>query len=567
MNSTRWIRLVLAVAVYAVAGWALRGYITDDTFIHLRYAENLLHHGEFSFNPGQSSYGATSPLWIFGLAMLLKLGLSPFVAAGVLGGAAGLLALVLMERILNRLTFLSFYKTILLVTMAADAWFLRWSWSGMETPLATAALLLLLWPLLSPRGQVSSPRYPLWHRYLGWGVAAGLSGLVRPEFLLIAPLALPLLLWFEYFRAGAIGGRPARVLARPQKPIVAAVSGWVLVVGPWLVYAWSAFGRILPETASAKSAVGHVALSEVIGCLWRAMKLLGATQGFLWLGLLLLAVLVWIRNGKVAGRKTLSHDEITRGAANDPSGVVPGVGVWSVWGPVTLTGIVVVWTTALLGGYALKQVWLVSRYVAPLSPLIMLAMALVGEWLLRGGAIDAGTLRYGRGIVAVAVVLNLVANTWLFAAEVVPHAQKFPAGVRECYLDLGYWLRDNTPPETVIAALDIGALGYGSDRAILDLMGLVSPEVLALGQEMGFQEMVSSGAWLALGPDGRHPDYFVDRSEGEPRWRGRIVDGVRFDLMKTCTIDGVGLRESQPWTVALYRLVSTETRVKSSAGG
>jgi len=89
MNSTRWIRLVLAVAVYAVAGWALRGYITDDTFIHLRYAENLLHHGEFSFNPGQSSYGATSPLWIFGLAMLLKLGLSPFVAAGVLGEPRG----------------------------------------------------------------------------------------------------------------------------------------------------------------------------------------------------------------------------------------------------------------------------------------------------------------------------------------------------------------------------------------------------------------------------------------------------------------------------------------------
>ena len=74
MQPARILRICLAVAVYAAAGWAVRGYITDDTFIHLRYAENLLQYGEFSFNPGEHTYGATSPLWIFGLALLLKLG-------------------------------------------------------------------------------------------------------------------------------------------------------------------------------------------------------------------------------------------------------------------------------------------------------------------------------------------------------------------------------------------------------------------------------------------------------------------------------------------------------------
>ena len=32
-----------------------------------------------------------------------------------------------------------------------------------------------------------------------------------------------------------------------------AVAGWALVYGPWLAYAWSAFGRFTPETAAAKS--------------------------------------------------------------------------------------------------------------------------------------------------------------------------------------------------------------------------------------------------------------------------------------------------------------------------
>jgi hypothetical protein len=76
-----------------------------------------------------------------------------------------------------------------------------------------------------------------------------------------------------------------------------------------------------------------------------------------------------------------------------------------------------------------------------------------------------------------------------------------------------------------------------------------------MGREMGFQNLVESGAWLhARDPAGRRPDYLVDRTEGPPRWAGRTVRGVTFELLDTCIIQGVGLSEPQPWTVALYRL-------------
>jgi len=564
VNLARVLRLSLAVAIMVAAGWAVRGYVTDDTFIHLRYAENLLHYGEFSFNPGQHTYGATSPLWIFGLALLLKLGLPPALAATVLGGLSGLLVLVLMDKIIDRLSFPGFWKTMLMVVVASDAWFLRWTWSGMETPLATAFLLMLMWPLVSGRDVGwGVTREPLWQRYLAWGVAAGMAGLVRPEFLLLGPLVLPLLLWFEYFRASDMGGASARFRARPYKPVLGAAAGWLLVVGPWLVYARFAFGRITPETAAAKSNAVSLAPTVVLVYLGQALKMLAATQGPLWMGVLAVVGLVWMRNRDTVRGGAWRFREEDRGSRP----VAPGGGPWSVWGPVATVGITAVWTTALLGGYAVRQVWIISRYVCPLSPVLMLAMAVIIEWLLRGAAIDRRTLAAGRGLVGFFILATLVLNTWLFTTRVVPHAHRFSAGVRECYLDLGYWLKVNTPSDAVIAAVDIGALGYGSEREVLDLMGLVSPEILALGQEMGFAEMVESGAWLKTGAGRRRPDYFVDRAEGPPRWIGRVVSGVRFELLKTCTLEGVGLRESQPWTVALYRLVSTGTRIKSSAGG
>ena len=115
----------MALTVFGLAGYLLRGYITDDTFIHLRYVENLLERGEFSFNPGDKTYGATSPLWIFGLALLVKLGLDPIVAAWTLGALSGLLLILAADAITERLTFAPRWKFVLLLLIVTDVWFVR----------------------------------------------------------------------------------------------------------------------------------------------------------------------------------------------------------------------------------------------------------------------------------------------------------------------------------------------------------------------------------------------------------------------------------------------------------
>jgi hypothetical protein len=62
------------------------------------------------------------------------------------------------------------------------------------------------------------------------------------------------------------------------------------------------------------------------------------------------------------------------------------------------------------------------------------------------------------------------------------------------------WLRDNTPADTLVAAHDIGAVGYFARRPILDLAGLVSPEVIPiLRDEAALAEHIAdSGAGYLL---------------------------------------------------------------------
>lgn len=561
MPRTRIIRLLIALGILAVGGWLLRGYTTDDTFIHLRYARNLIEHGEISFNPGEPTYGATSPLWIFGLALMLKLGLGPATAAWLLGAICGLGALLVADAVLSRFTYPESWKTLVLAAIAADPWFLRWTFSGMETPLATLALLVLVWPLVSGRDLGwGVTREPLWRRYLGWGVAAGLAGLTRPEFLLLAPAALPVLLWFEYYRASAVGGVQARHRARPPAPTVAAAAGWLLSAGPWLLYAWVVFGRALPDTAAAKSGAVAGGLAALAGSLWRAASPLLAVQGFYLLVPLVLIVLV------LARPRDDDDGEPALALPADDGPAAREMASWSVWGPVAFVGVAVVWTAALVGGYAVRQVWVISRYVSPLAPVVLLAASLIVEWLLHGPGLSGGTRRAGHAVAVLGLAAGIGFNAWIFGTQVVPHARAFPQGLSGCYGDIAGWLRGNMTAGQTVAALDIGAVGYHSGQRVLDLMGLVSPPVRELGRRQGFEAMVASGAWLLAEP-GHPPAYLVDRTDGPPRWGDRTVEGFRFELLRTCRLSGVGLREKQPWTVALYRLVPAPTAASPPAGG
>jgi len=497
---SRPLRLLPAIILFAVAGILLMNYVTDDTYIHMCYARNLVEHGEISFNVGDPTYGATSPLWIFLIAGLIKLGIAPLLATKILGISAGLLTLFIFDKILAAFSVPASWRWWGLLLVASDAWFLRWSFSGMETPLAGVFLLLLLMPAIIP--SVS---------WLAWGIVAGLATLVRPEFMLLWPVALYWHLWASYekdFRS---------------RPLFKSILGFFLIYGPWLAYANSAFGRMTPETAAAKSYGLDFDLFSLAESVVRSIEELGAIQGILWLAIIPLLIIVARSGERISGTPTYKNR-------------------------VVAALIAVSWVAVLVGGYALKKVWIISRYLSPLLPVILLTtLGLIA--FLRQRLSDNGA-RVFNIVLGVAVGLTICWNGFVTVAMVKPHADKFSVGVEECFIGTGQWISENTPEGSLIAAHDIGALGWVSNRKIIDLAGLVSPEILELGRNVGFETMVASGAWLGA----TKPDYVYDRTDGPPRWDGVTLHGIKFELIRQCTVQGVGLRESKPMIYALYKL-------------
>jgi hypothetical protein len=88
---------------------------------------------------------------------------------------------------------------------------------------------------------------------------------------------------------------------------------------------------------------------------------------------------------------------------------------------------------------------------------------------------------------SIEIVTSVIKKVWVISAVLVMMLF-WGLGARAYGMDVAVinsemvqtarWIKGNTANDTLVAAHDIGALGYFSDREIVDLAGLVSPEVI-----------------------------------------------------------------------------------------
>jgi hypothetical protein len=110
-----------------------------------------------------------------------------------------------------------------------------------------------------------------------------------------------------------------------------------------------------------------------------------------------------------------------------------------------------------------------GRYSIHLLPLAIVVVA-VGL----GGALHRGR--------RVALLAWLALALW----SLVPAADRYAWGVQNIeamQVRLGHWVAANSAPSARLAVNDIGAIAYVSRREIVDLMGLVTPEILPYRQQ------------------------------------------------------------------------------------
>lgn len=234
-----WHYLVALAAIAAFAAWRVvaNSWLCDDSFISLRYVQNLLDGQGLVYNPGERVEGYTSLLWVLSVAGLARLGVTPEVASSVLGAASyAILALVLALRWWSRrATRLVFPVAAGLVLGLSD--FHVWATGGLET--ATFALLALGGLLLACR------RQPSVASDLAASALFGLTVLTRPDGLLFLGMAVARPWW---------GERGAPLAARARRSALLLAPAAALVAGQ-VMFKLEYYGDLLPTAYYSKSAL------------------------------------------------------------------------------------------------------------------------------------------------------------------------------------------------------------------------------------------------------------------------------------------------------------------------
>lgn len=393
------------------------GFPLDDAWIHQVYARNLGTRGTMAFSNSQPSTGSTSPAWSLLLAFGYIINVLPTYWAYILGTIFAILSAALAA-LLNCEYFGRSYSSIIVAIICLLEWHLAWaSLSGMEITLFMFLSLLFFYMLKRNSG-------PVW-----MGLLTGVAFLVRPESFLLA---------------GVYGIRQIFQYRKDWKQMAGRIGSYtmvlIIVISPIIVFNYKYGGKPFPNTVLAKYLQ--------YGYPWSPIKsirfLIEITQFFI-LGPLFL----------IAPFFALMIYRVWRDKLDDL--IYP-----------------LAWMVSLVGMYsiALPIIYHHGRYLMPLIPWI----AILG---IEGLSITIERFRGMRLFWSVyqLALLSMVIVLW------INHSTTYALQVdllRESHMRIANWVRDNTAPDAVIATHDVGILGYMTEREIVDLAGLITPEAIPI---------------------------------------------------------------------------------------
>lgn len=242
--------LVVALGYGLWSAWSIR-WLCDDAHISFRYAKNLLAGEGLVFNPGERVEGYTNFLWTVLLALVGKPWSIPHAA--LLLGPLSYVALVAGVWRLGRSTRGNLAVPLAAVVVATSRPFVLFATSGLET---LFALAWCVWAAVAWQAG----------RLTRAGVLFALGAMARPDHLLLALGA-----WLVTLVSSELPWRSRFVsLARLASPTLA-------LFGVYWLLRWGYYGDFVPNTFRTKSGGGAY---------W-SQGLVYLTHGFLASGLVL----------------------------------------------------------------------------------------------------------------------------------------------------------------------------------------------------------------------------------------------------------------------------------------
>lgn len=439
-NGLMCLALALLVGAAYLAAGAVDGQPImplDDAYIHFQYAKSIASGQPYAYNPGlPPTSGATSFLYPYLLAVGHLIGFRE-LSLGYWAAGIGALALAAAGWLVYQLCRefaperLAWVGSMLFILSGEFAWH---AVSGMETALAVALTLLTLWAALRRDARLT-------------GIAGALLALTRPEGGALAVIAAGVGL-FQAMRTIPTSNRlgiPLPWLWR-REWLILLLPALALGVQPFVN--WALTGTAVASGNAAKSLFGMIPfdLGVIIGRAW---------DNFARIGL------------EIAGLR----------AAREPGYFAPILFLPAIVGVVALYrarrfGVLLIGAWLIVGGAAIATLdtafWHFKRYQMPVIALVYpLAMWGIAE-LMRRFPRWSRWLEYGAVVI---LVLALPLSTLQFLG----HYRLNTHYVAEQPLQMANWLRENTPPDSVIAVHDVGMMRYMGERTTVDMVGLTTP--------------------------------------------------------------------------------------------
>lgn len=484
---------LLVIFYVAMAG---NGFPLDDSWIHQTYARNLAHNGEWAFIPGEPSAASTSPLY----TVLLSIGYVLNLPYAVWTHFLGALALAVMSMLMVRMVEWQLPKTRyagwIAGLFAVTTWHMIWAAaSGMETiifSMLTIVLIYLAWGELYGDSPMS-----VIQRGAIFGVFTALTTLARPEGILLA---------------GIIG--LVMLVVRPQGNLrqvfiygIVAMIAFLIVMSPYLLLNIQLTGGLLPNTANAKFQQHEVLLQ--LPYLTRIQNLiiplLAGGQALLLPGLVIYG---WMTFKTQKSRQWL------------------------------LMMIPVLWVIALILLYAsrLPAAYQHGRYVMPALPSIVL-IGVIGTLY----AVDNWKRTLMPRVLSRALLMSALLTSFAFALVIAPPIYATDVAIiNQEMVASALWVDENIPQDELLAIHDIGAVGYFSARPMLDIAGLVSPDVAPIVAD-------ADALWLLMKVrDARYLMAFPNQIPG-----GSVADNR---LCRVFITDGETAQRQGGSNMAIYRL-------------
>lgn len=431
MNWKKYV-LILALASISVLGYvSVAGpaitFPLDDAWIHQAYARNLANNGEWAFISGEISTGATSILWVFILAIGYLINIDPVLWSTILGilllSGIAVLAWKLADHYLPDIPKQAWLFVIIIVF----EWHLLWAaLSGMETLLFSFLVTLLLTRLLIHESQKEF-QFNYWLT----------NTLILAAIILTRPDGLSLLgpsiafIWLSHLS-----------VSEKWKTIASHIGGLFIILLPFILFNYSVSGSIFPNTFYAKQAEYAALLQNSLST--RVLSLIKLP--LVGVGTLLLPGFIYISFNQLRRKK------------------------WSL-------PLVSLWILAFISLYALRLPldFQHGRYMMPIMPIYLILGAIGSFKVIRNISNSKWRSIIARVISISALVVLII--FWFLGRNAFLKDTQF---IQSQMLDTAHWINQNIDPAATLAAHDIGALGYVTQRPIIDLAGLILPEIIPI---------------------------------------------------------------------------------------